>query len=69
LIESAGAKVVFLPLYSPDLSPIEKIWSKIKDILKRKKPRKKAEFHEALLYAITSVNDEDFEEWYDACLF
>ena len=67
LIENAGARVVFLPPYSPDLSPIEKMWSKIKEILKRKKPRKKAEFHDALLYAITSVNDEDFEEWYDAC--
>ena len=30
LIEQTGAKVVFLPPYSPDLSPIEKMWSKIK---------------------------------------
>lgn len=67
LIEHTGAKVVFLPPYSPDLSPIEKMWSKIKEILKRKKARSKAEFHNALLEAITSVNDEDFEEWYEAC--
>ncbi len=67
LIESVGAKVVFLPPYSPDLSPIEKMWSKIKEILKRIRPRSKAEFHESLLEAITAVNDEDFEEWYDAC--
>jgi transposase len=67
LIESVGAKVVFLPPYSPDLSPIEKMWSKIKDILKKLKPRSKVEFHNSLLEAITSVNDEDFEEWYDAC--
>jgi len=43
------------------------MWSKIKEILKRKKPRSKAEFHDSLLEAISSVNDEDFEEWYDAC--
>jgi transposase len=67
MIESVGAKVVFLPPYSPDLSPIEKMWSKIKEILKRIRPRSKAEFHESLLEAITAVNDEDFEEWYDAC--
>lgn len=67
LIERTGVKVVFLPPYSPDLSPIEKMWSKIKEILKRKKARSKAEFHEALFGAITSVNDEDFEEWYEAC--
>jgi len=67
MIEATGAKVVFLPPYSPDLSPIEKMWSKIKEILRRIKPRKNYEFHEAFLKAITSVNDEDFEEWYDAC--
>src|SRR3990167_3307089 len=67
LIESVGAKVVFLPPYSPDLSPIEKMWSKIKELLKRKKPRTKADFHDAILSAIESMNDNDFEEWYDSC--
>lgn len=67
LIERTGAKVVFLPPYSPDLSPIEKMWSKIKEILKRKKPRSKAGFHNTLLEAITNVNERDFEEWYEAC--
>src|SRR3990167_5106253 len=64
LIEGVGARIVFLPPYSPDLSPIEKMWSKIKEMLKRIKPRSKAEFHDSLLEAITSVNDDDFEEWY-----
>lgn len=67
LINNTGAKVVFLPPYSPDLSPIEKMWSKIKEILKRNKPRTKSEFHSALAVALSSMNDEDFEEWYDAC--
>jgi transposase len=66
-IESVGAKVVFLPPYSPDLSPIEKMWSKIKDILKRKKPRTKADFHNALFGAIGAVSDEDLEAWYEDC--
>ena len=67
LIESTGAKVVFLPPYSPDLSPIEKMWSKIKGILKRIKPRSKEEFHNSLFEAIGSVSDGDFEEWYESC--
>lgn len=67
LIERAGARVVFLPPYSPDLSPIEKVWSKIKEILRRKKPRTKAEFHSALASSLYSVNDEDFEEWFESC--
>jgi len=44
MIEKSGAKVVFLPLYSPDLSPIERMWSRIKAVLKRIKPRKNLNF-------------------------
>lgn len=60
LIENVGAKVVFLPPYSPDLSPIEKMWSKLK-------PRTNADFHAALSEALFSVNEEDFEEWFEEC--
>ncbi|MGB5972178.1 MAG: IS630 family transposase, partial [Nodosilinea sp.] len=34
LIEAAGARLVYLPPYSPDFSPIENFWSKVKSILK-----------------------------------
>ena len=67
LIENTGAKVVFLPPYSPDLSPIEKMWSKIKEILKRKKPRTDAEFHNALSKALSAVDEEDLLGWYEDC--
>lgn len=66
-IEKTGARVVFLPPYSPDLSPIEKMWSKVKEFLKRMMPRSKAEFHDALAKALDSVTPEDCEEWYEAC--
>jgi transposase len=33
LVEAVGAEVKFLPAYSPDLNPIEKMWSKIKALL------------------------------------
>ncbi len=66
-IESFGAKVVFLPPYSPDLSPIKKMWSKVKEILKKLMPRSKAQFHDALGKALISVTAEDCEEWFDAC--
>lgn len=67
LIEGVGAKVVFLPPYSPDLSPIEKMWSKVKEILKRMMPRTKADFHNALVTALDAVNEQDCEEWFDSC--
>ncbi len=34
LIESSGAELVFLPPYSPDLNPIEMIFSKVKQLLR-----------------------------------
>jgi transposase len=67
LIESRGAKVVFLPPYSPDLSPIEKMWSKIKETLKKIMPKTAPQFHDALVKSLCNVNDDDFEEWYDCC--
>lgn len=38
-IEAVGAKLVFLPPYSPDLSPIELCWSKLKQLLRSAKAR------------------------------
>mgnify|MGYP003393263514 CR=1 FL=1 len=38
-IESFGAQLVYLPPYSPDLSPIEKMWSKLKHYINKYKPR------------------------------
>jgi len=67
LIESVGAKLVFLPPYSPDLSPIEKMWSKLKHFIKKFRPRSVGEFHNALLNAINELKEEDFEEWYECC--
>ena len=39
LIEQAGAQLKYLPPYSPDLKPIEKMWSKIKTVLRELKTR------------------------------
>ncbi len=39
LIEKAGAGVLYLPPYSPDLNPIEKAWAKLKQLLRSVKAR------------------------------
>jgi len=66
-IEATGAKLIFLPPYSPDLSPIENMWSKIKGIMRKLMPRNPGDFHDALSQAIYELNDSDFEEWYEHC--
>jgi transposase len=40
-IEKCGAKMLYLPLYSPDLNPIEKAWSKLRTLLRSAKARSK----------------------------
>ena len=67
LIESVGAKVVFLPPYSPDLSPIENMWSKIKNTLRRLAPRNMPTFNKAIRIAFNQVNTTDLANWFKHC--
>ncbi len=48
LIEACGARLVYLPPYSPDLNPIEKCWSKIKTYLRKAKARTRLELEKVL---------------------
>ena len=47
-IEGSGAELVYLPPYSPDLNPIEMLWSKIKAILRKMKPRSLDTLYDAI---------------------
>lgn len=67
LIKSVGAKVKFLPPYSPDLSPIELCWSKIKEILRSAKARTESVINEAITNAINAITDEDSLNWFNHC--
>ena len=51
LTEARGAQLIYLPLYSPDLNPIEKAWSKFKQLLRSAKARTA----EALWYAVAAL--------------
>jgi transposase len=54
LIEATGAKLLFLPRYSPDLSPIELFWSRFKAALRKRKCRTLT----ALLVAIDDILEQ-----------
>lgn len=58
IIEAAGARVEYLPPYSPDMNPIEECWSKVKAILRRLILRRLgARTGEALEAAVTEALD------------
>jgi len=66
-IEATGARLVYLPPYSPDLSPIELCWSKIKGIIRKKAPRTFEELKEATCEAFRSIKKNDLKEWFTHC--
>jgi transposase len=67
LIESVGAQVKFLPPYSPDLSPIELCWSKLKEIIRSTKARTIDALDAAVTMAINAITDEDALNWFHHC--
>ena len=67
LITNAGAQVLFLPAYSPDLNPIEKMWSKIKSLLRTAEARTPADLITAIGQALTKVTSQDALGWFVSC--
>lgn len=67
LIEAAGATVLFLPPYSPDLNPIEMMWSKVKASLRRAAARTRETLCAAIGAALSSVTASDATQWFAAC--
>jgi transposase len=67
LIESAGAELWYLPAYSPDLNPIEKMWSKIKSILRSLKARTEKTLINAIAKAFEAITASDAKGWFESC--
>ena len=58
-IQTAGARLRYLPPYSPDFNPIENMWAKVKQILRSKAPRTEPELILAAKFAFEAVSAED----------
>lgn len=67
VLENLNIKVFYLPPYSPDLNPIEKMWSKIKSILKKLKIRDFDALPKAIAYAFSKICSSDCSGWFGSC--
>lgn len=67
IIKKIGAEIIFLPPYSPDLSPIELMWSKIKSILRKFAARTEETFHKAIKTAFQCVQQVELKRWFKHC--
>ncbi len=66
-VEARGARLVFLPPYSPDLNPIERCWSKIKTVLRAAKARTREALEAAIKQAIATMSESDARAWFKHC--
>jgi transposase len=64
LVEAAGCRLVFLPAYSPDLSPVEEAFSKIKTLVKEAAARTRAALDAAIAVALAAVTAADAAGWF-----
>ncbi len=63
-IEGAGAELLYLPPYSPDLNPIEKAWAKLKQLLRLAKARSSEALHQAVADSLPMITPENAQAWF-----
>ncbi|ATB38887.1 hypothetical protein CYFUS_004324 [Cystobacter fuscus] len=66
-IRAAGAHVLFLPPYSPDLNPIELLWNKLKELLKSMGARTLQTLDDAIARAMDLITHDDIVGWFRYC--
>jgi len=62
-----GVHIIFLPAYSPDFSPIENAFSKIKACLRKLKARSLTSLFDAIHVALNSISTDDIYGWISHC--
>jgi transposase len=66
-IETRGCQLLFLPAYSPDFSPIEEAFSKLKTILRRAGVRTRQALQDAIIQALPRITHQDALGWFRHC--
>lgn len=69
LITKAGARLIYLPPYSPDFSPIENCWSKIESVLRSIGARNYPDLAKAIETAFDKVSLKDIRAWFTHCCY
>ncbi|MCT7981665.1 IS630 family transposase [Laspinema olomoucense] len=68
-IQEAGAKLIYLSPYSPEFSPIENFWSKVKEMLKKFQARTYADLVIGITEAMRQVTQQDIRNWFAHCCY
>ena len=63
-IAASGARLLYLPPYSPELNPIERCWAKINTFLRAAKARTREALDAAVMHALATVTESDARAWF-----
>ena len=66
-IEGVGARLVYLPPYSPDFNPIELAWSKLKSFLRKAAARTTEALHAAIAQGLQTLTAQNAQGWFHHC--
>ena len=67
LIEATGARLLYLPPYSPDFNPIEKCWAQVKQHLRAAKARSLSALEQAVTTALTALTTYQAKAYFKLC--
>ena len=67
IVKKYGARLRYLPSYSPDFNPIELAFSKLKTWLRTTKARTRDLLEEAIRAAASWITEQDAKNWFDHC--
>lgn len=65
--EDKGVHVLYIPPYSPQYNPIEKVWSKLKTFIRRCKTLTREQFDNAVASAMDTITKQDILGWFKHC--
>lgn len=69
VLEKAGVQLLFLSPYSPEFSPIENFWSKVKAILKKTAARTYKDLIDGITNAMLQVTQANIRNWFAHCCY
>ncbi len=64
MLKNAGIELIFLPPYSPDLNPIEEVWSLVKRVFRKLEAKNISEYIDALRQAIKAVTSDKLQGFF-----
>ena len=64
VIKKVGAQLIYLPRYHPELNPIEEMWSKVKNMLRKLSARNLSDFQKAIKQSFEAVCPSDLFGWF-----